>query len=109
MERERRSAPSTSAAAIPRSEAGAINFNATFAIPQLSRPLAHRITIRIPTTADFRFIFNTPGENEQETLDLAIKADWALDFADLVASVPTTTWRSTSCPTARRRLSTVTS
>ena len=28
-----------------------------------------------------------PGENEQETLDLAVKMDWDLGFADLVASL----------------------
>jgi iron complex outermembrane receptor protein len=33
----------------------------------------------------FRYTFNTPGENEQETLDLSVKMDWDLGFADLVA------------------------
>ena len=36
---------------------------------------------------DFKFIFNTPGENEQETLDLAVKMDWDLGFADLVGYI----------------------
>jgi iron complex outermembrane receptor protein len=67
--------------------AGAINFNATFAIPQFEAVFGAPNYFQDPNTADFRFIFNTPGENEQETLDLALKADWALGFADLVASV----------------------
>ncbi|MEO1079674.1 MAG: TonB-dependent receptor [Pseudomonadota bacterium] len=67
--------------------AGAINFNATFAIPQFVEVFGAPNYNQDPNTADFRFIFNTPGENEQETLDLAIKADWNLGFADLVASV----------------------
>jgi len=67
--------------------AGAINFNATFAIPQFVEVFGAPNYNQDPNTADFRFIFNTPGENEQQTLDLALKADWNLGFADLVASV----------------------
>ncbi|MEE4107889.1 MAG: TonB-dependent receptor plug domain-containing protein, partial [Halieaceae bacterium] len=63
--------------------AGAINFNATFAIPQFEAVFGAPNYFQDPNTADFRFIFNVPGENEQETLDLALKADWALGFADL--------------------------
>jgi iron complex outermembrane receptor protein len=68
-------------------EAGAINFNATFAIPAFVDAFGAPNYDQDPNDVDFRFIFNTPGENEQETLDFAIKADWALGFADLVASV----------------------
>ncbi len=67
--------------------AGAINFNATFAIPAFVDVFGQPNYFQDPNTADPRFIFNTPGENEQETLDFAVKADWALGFADLVASV----------------------
>jgi iron complex outermembrane receptor protein len=35
----------------------------------------------------FRYAFNVPGENEQETMDFSVKMDWDLGFADLVASV----------------------
>jgi len=67
--------------------AGAINFNAAFAIPAFVDAFGAPNYNQDPNTVDFRFIFNTPGENEQETLDFAVKADWALGFADLVASV----------------------
>lgn len=67
--------------------AGAINFNAAFAIPRFVDTFGAANFNRDPNTLDFRFAFNTPGENEQQTLDLALKADWALGFADLVASV----------------------
>jgi iron complex outermembrane receptor protein len=68
-------------------EAGAINFNASFAIPAFVDAFGGANYDQDPNDVDFRFIFNTPGENEQETLDLAIKMDWALDWADVVASV----------------------
>ena len=67
--------------------AGAINFNAAFAIPRFVDTFGAANFNQDPNTLDFRFAFNTPGENEQQTLDVALKADWALGFADLVASV----------------------
>ncbi|MEM1144839.1 MAG: TonB-dependent receptor, partial [Pseudomonadota bacterium] len=67
--------------------AGAINFNAAFAIPAFVDNFGAPNFNQDPNDVDFRFIFNTPGENEQETLDLALKADWALGFADLVANI----------------------
>ncbi len=67
--------------------AGAINFNAAFAIPQFVEVFGQPNYFQDPNTVDFRFTFNTPGENEQETMDFAVKADWNLGFADLVASV----------------------
>jgi len=68
-------------------EAGAINFNAAFAIPAFVDAFGAPNYNQDPNDVDFRFIFNTPGINEQETLDLTLKVDWALEFADLVASV----------------------
>ncbi|MEP6391733.1 MAG: TonB-dependent receptor [Halioglobus sp.] len=67
---------------------GAINFNATFAVPQFSAILPGNSPTYFQDVndADFKFTFNTPGENEQETMDFAIKADWNLGFADLIAS-----------------------
>lgn len=66
---------------------GAINFNAAFAIPLFVDVLGNDAYFADPNQLDWRFTFNTPGENEQESLDLAIKADWNLGFADLIASV----------------------
>lgn len=69
--------------------AGAINFNAAFAIPAFGflNPGNPDVYFADPNDTDWRFTFNVPGENEQETLDFAVKADWNLGFADLVASV----------------------
>ncbi|MEQ9465096.1 MAG: TonB-dependent receptor [Haliea sp.] len=66
---------------------GAINFNAVFAIPQFEAAFGSPQFFADPNDLDFNFTFNVPGENEQETRDFAIKADWDLGVADLVASV----------------------
>ncbi|MEH6587084.1 MAG: TonB-dependent receptor [Halioglobus sp.] len=66
---------------------GAINFNAAFAIPAFEQNFGAPGFFQDVNDLDFRYTFNVPGENEQETLDLAVKMDWDLGFADLVASV----------------------
>ncbi|MFO7551291.1 MAG: TonB-dependent receptor [Haliea sp.] len=66
---------------------GAINFNAVFAIPQFEAAFGSPQFFADVNDLDFNFTFNVPGENEQETRDFAIKADWDLGIADLVASV----------------------
>lgn len=70
-------------------EGGAINFNATFAVPQFTAILPGNSPAYTQDVndADFVFGFNVPGENKQETLDLALKLNWNLGFADLIASV----------------------
>ena len=73
-------------AAYSEVSAGAINFNAAFAIPAFVDAFGAPNYFQDPNDLDFRFIFNTPGENEQETTEFAIKADWSLGFADMVAS-----------------------
>ncbi len=66
---------------------GAINFNAAFALPAFVAGTGSQSFMQDVNDLDFRFTFNVPGVNEQETLDLAVKMDWDLGFADLVASV----------------------
>lgn len=66
---------------------GAINFNAVFAIPQFEAAFGSPQFFADVNDLDFNFTFNVPGENEQETRDFAIKADWDLGVADMVASV----------------------
>jgi iron complex outermembrane recepter protein len=68
-------------------EGGAINFNAAFAIPAFEQAFGGPAFFQDVNEMDFRYTFNTPGENEQETLDLSAKMDWDLGFADLVASI----------------------
>jgi iron complex outermembrane receptor protein len=68
-------------------EAGAINFNAAFAIPEFAENFQAGGFFQDVNSMPFRYAFNVPGENEQETMDFSVKMDWDLGFADLVASV----------------------
>ena len=68
-----------------QAKGGAINFNAAFAIPAFETADAQNFAVDVNDT-DFIFAFNVPGENEQETTDLAIKLDTDAGFADMTAS-----------------------
>ena len=61
-------------------EGGAINFNAVFAIPAFNA-IGTNFFADV-NEHDFRFTFNVPGENKQETTELAVKADYATDNGD---------------------------
>ncbi len=64
-------------------EGGAINFNAVFAIPAFAEDFGFGPTFFADVNEhQFRFAFNVPGENEQETTELAVKADYATDYGD---------------------------
>ncbi len=69
-----------------KAEGGAINFNAAFAIPTFVGALGSAAFAADVNDTDFVFAFNVPGENEQETMDLAIKLDTDVGFADMTAS-----------------------
>jgi iron complex outermembrane receptor protein len=58
---------------------GAINFNAVFAIPAFVLNFNQPAFFADVNAHDFRFVFNVPGENEQETSEISLKADYALD------------------------------
>ncbi len=59
-------------------ESGAINFNAIFALPDAAANFGNPDLYKDVNDHDFRFIFNVPGENEQETTSFSIKADYEL-------------------------------
>jgi len=61
-------------------EGGAINFNAVFAIPAFNA-IGSNFFADV-NEHDFRFAFNVPGENKQESTELAVKADYATDNGD---------------------------
>lgn len=67
--------------------AGAINFNAAFAIPAFVDVFGSPTFNQNVNDADFRYTFNVPGENEQETKDLSLKVDYAMDAGDLSANI----------------------
>lgn len=66
-------------------EGGAINFNAVFAIPAFVDFLGSPTFWKDVNEHDFTFGFNVPGENEQDTSEFSVKADWALDAFDVTA------------------------
>jgi iron complex outermembrane receptor protein len=70
-------------AAYSEVEGGAINFNAVFAIPAFAEDFGFGPTFFADVNDhDFRFTFNVPGENQQETTELAVKADYETDRGD---------------------------
>jgi iron complex outermembrane recepter protein len=66
-------------------DGGAINFNAVFAIPTFASVFGSDTFYTDVNDHDFNFTFNVPGENEQKTTELSLKADWALGWADMTA------------------------
>ena len=66
-------------------EGGAINFNAVFALPSFVNAFGQQAFNADVNDHDFIFAFNVPGENEQETTELSLKADWRGDSFDVTA------------------------
>ncbi len=66
-------------------EGGAINFNAGFAIPAFEAAFGSANFNADVNDVPFRYAFNVPGENEQETQDFAIKADFTWGDIDVTA------------------------
>ena len=64
-------------------EGGAINFNAAFAIPTFATVFGSPTFFQDVNDMDFRYTFNVPGENEQDTVELAAKYDYRADWGDL--------------------------
>jgi iron complex outermembrane receptor protein len=62
-------------------EGGAINFNAVFAIPAFAAGFGPAFFADV-NDHNFIYSFNVPGENEQETTELALKADYATEKGD---------------------------
>lgn len=64
-------------------DGGAINFNAAFAIPVFATVFGSDTFFQDVNDMDFRYTFNVPGENEQDTTELAAKLDYETGFGDL--------------------------
>lgn len=61
---------------------GAINFNAVFAIPAFAAGFGPTF-FKDVNEHEFIFSNNVPGENEQETTEFSVKADWDRDDVDV--------------------------
>ncbi len=68
-------------------DGGAINFNAGFAIPAFAAFFGAPGFDADVNEVPFRYVFNVPGENKQETTDFALKADWAMGGIDVTGIV----------------------
>jgi iron complex outermembrane receptor protein len=64
-------------------EGGAINFNATFALPTAAAFIGNPDLNKDVNDTDFKFVFNTPGENDQENTFFSVKADYEMEFGTL--------------------------
>ena len=60
-------------------EGGAINFNAVFALPIAADFVGNPDLYKDVNDHDFRFVFNVPGENEQENTFFSLKSDYEFD------------------------------
>ena len=65
--------------AMSKVEGGALNFNASFALPSFETAFNQPAFAENVNEHDFIFASNVPGINKQETQELSIKADWDLD------------------------------
>lgn len=68
-------------------EGGAINFNASFAIPAFEAGFGSPTFNADVNDKEFVYAFNVPGENEQDTTDFAVKADWGWGDVGVTALV----------------------
>lgn len=67
-------------------DAGAINFNAVFALPTAANNFGNPDLYKDVNDHDFNFISNVPGQNEQENTFFSVKADYEMDWATLTTS-----------------------
>lgn len=67
--------------------AGAINFNAAFAIPAFVSVFGSESFNSDVNELDFIYANNVPSGNDQETSDLSVKLDYAASFADISANI----------------------
>jgi iron complex outermembrane receptor protein len=72
-------------AGMSKVEGGAINFNAVFALPSFVNAFNQPNYNANVNDHDFIFAFNVPGENEQDSVEFSVKADWDLDGYDVTA------------------------
>jgi iron complex outermembrane receptor protein len=64
-------------------DAGAINFNATFGLPIAAEFVGNPDLYKDVNDTNFKYIFNTPGENEQENTFFSLKADYEMEMGTL--------------------------
>ena len=73
-------------AGVSQVDGGAINFNAVFAIPAFAAVFNQPAFDANVNDQDFTFAFNVPGENEQDTTEFSVKADYQFARSTLTAT-----------------------
>lgn len=68
-------------------ESGAINFNAVFALDVAAAFVGNPDFYKDVNDADFKYVFNVPPENNQESMFVSLKADYELDSGALVTGI----------------------
>ena len=66
-------------------DAGAINYNAVFALPAAAEFTGVPELYQDVNDRDLNYIFNVPGENKQENTSFSLKADYEMDIGTLTA------------------------
>lgn len=68
-------------------ESGTINFNAVFGLDVAADFVGNPDLYKDVNDADFRYVFNVPPENEQESLFVSVKADYELDSGAVITGI----------------------
>lgn len=68
-------------------EGGAINFNASFALPDAAAAVSVPELYLDVNDQKFQYIFNVPNKNEQESWSISTKSDYDMEWATLTAVI----------------------
>jgi iron complex outermembrane receptor protein len=68
-------------------ESGTINFNAIFGLDVAAGIVGNPDLYKDVNDANFKYVFNVPPENEQESLFLSVKADYELDSGAVITGI----------------------
>jgi iron complex outermembrane receptor protein len=68
-------------------ESGAINFNAVFALDGAAEFTGNPALYKDVNDTEFKYVFNVPPENEQESSFFSVKADYALDSGAMITGI----------------------
>lgn len=68
-------------------DSGAINFNAVFALDGAAEFTGNPALYKDVNDTEFKYVFNVPPENEQESSFFSVKADYALDSGALITGI----------------------
>ena len=68
-------------------ESGAINFNAVFGLDVAAQFVGNPDLYKDVNDTNFRYVFNVPPENEQESTFFSLKADYELDSGAVVTGI----------------------